>query len=78
MSLRSRVIYWLRCELVPSSAPLVGRGHGDLTEGAGQQWAPVLVHYYATLEFPYGTSLDGVPNLEAIGQEVRLRSVLRG
>ena len=79
MSLRSRVIYWLRGELdVPSSAPPVGRGHGDLGDGAGQQWDPVLVHYYATLELPYGTGLDGVPDLEAMGQEVRPRSVFGG
>ena len=35
-------------------------------------------YYYATLEFPYGTSLGGVPDLEAIGQEVRPRFVVGG
>jgi len=60
MSLRSRVIYWLRGELDAVFGLPVGRGHADLAEGAGQHLDPVLVRYYATLELPHGSGLDRV------------------
>ena len=61
MSLRSRVIYWLRGELDAVFGSACWPRTRRSAEGAGQHRDPVLVRYYANLELPYGTGLDTVP-----------------
>ena len=45
---------------MPSSATPVGRGDADRAKVPEPHRGPVLVHYYATLDLPYGTGLDRV------------------